>query len=137
MNVFRVHSRAARFALALLLAFATQVAVAGDLCRAVVVGGGGAGMPQAGHAMAGGPADAGFSALPCCEDAQVALVKCARAEPAAAGSTLDKPQLSGAAPSFDAFLALRVGEPRHSALPAAAPAAPSVPAYILFGRFLS
>ena len=137
MNAFRVHSRAARFALALLLAFATQLAVAGDLCRAVVVGGDGVDMSQAGHAMGSVPADEGVSALPCCEDAHVALVKCARAAPAATGSTLDKWQPSGAAPSFDASSTLRVGEPRHAPLPASAPAASSVPSYILFGRFLS
>lgn len=137
MNVFRLRNGTVRFALALLLALVTQLAMAGELCRAVEAGIAEGGMPKAVHPASRVAGDKAASGLPCCEHAPSALVKCARAEPTTTRVALGKFHLSNALPSFEAFPALQFDGPRLATHLAGHSAGPPIPPYILFGRFLS
>ena len=137
MNAFRLRNGTVRFALALLLALVTQLAMAGDLCRAVEAGVAEGGMPKAGHPASRVAEDKGASGLPCCELAPSAFAKSARAEPITTRVAVGKFHLSNAWPSFEAFPTLHFDEPRLATRLAGQSAGPPIPPYILFGRFLS
>lgn len=132
VNIFGSYKAAARFALAVLLMFTSQLVLAGQLCHAIM-----AGRIAAVHGVDRG---GGISATePCCTGAPLEQVDCASAsvsEPQAVTSSVATGQFDGAAPPA----ATGVARPEVRLVVAtrvAAPPAPAIPAYILFGRYLS
>ncbi len=135
----RLHSRSARVALLLVLLVATQLAWAGQLCRAVMVG---TAMPADYSAYAGGDSAScpTNDASPCCDRTVVPAVDCTIVGATSAfDASLINTQAGGAAPPVYFISAVSAHEAPAGVVGPfpAAPAGHALPAYIQYHRFLS
>ena len=133
-----LHSRFARVALLLVLLVATQLAWAGQLCRAVMV----AAMPADHSAYATGDSasHAANDARPCCDRTLAPAVDCTIVGATSAlDASLINAQSGGAAPPVHFISAMSAHEaPAGVVGPVpAAPAGHALPAFIQYHRFLS
>lgn len=139
MTTFQPRRPSARLALALLLLLSTQLALAGQLCRGVMAGGGIAG--QAMLAPEEGAGDRTQAARPCCSDTVVSAADCPTAVVAATKSpdgSFVKAQIGGAGPATSPPPVMTASFDAASSVPfPAVPAGLALPVYILFGRFVS
>jgi hypothetical protein len=134
-SVHTLRSQAARAVLAVLVLLATQVALADGLCHAVMLGGG--------YAMKAGAVAEEHDAMssPCCDDMS-RRVDC-RFSPMDATTMatppLAKSSLLPAAVPLPAYVpaASISADDRAPRAPPDARAAPPLPVYLRFGRFLS
>ncbi|MEO5765415.1 MAG: hypothetical protein ABIR52_08930 [Casimicrobiaceae bacterium] len=131
-----LHRKLGRAALAVVLLLATQVAFAGQLCRAVMVGNAAGGAPMLAHAAV----PDGVEASACCDGAppsgDACLTALAGAIPVATSVGARSPS-DVALPLVDRSPVARIAARSAPILPLAASARTATPAYILFLRFLS
>lgn len=137
LKIFGMRRTAARFGLALLLMFTTQLVLAGQLCHAIMTRAMAAGDSlQAAHM----PDDRMQAAKPCCPHAPMATVDCASAVVSQAACFVSAPEkapLGNAPPAIEGFPPARFTPSSIAVSVAALPAAHAPPAHIVFGRFLS
>lgn len=135
-----LHSRGTRGAMSLLLLLATQLALAGQICQSVMVGGIDGRLPA--HVAASAAAPVTSEAQPCCDRTPVSSIDCPTALVGAMNppdaSLVNVHAASSALPMhFVSALPVIDRSARRVVAFPAAPAGPALPAYIVYGRFLS
>lgn len=136
--MYRQRRRVARAAWVLVLALATQLAFAGQLCAAVMLDSALRDTPVRAQTEAADGAVATAESQPCCRAADMAPTTCFTAAGAASLATLapGSTPLPDVTP-FSSIWTARPVAPRLSAAFDAAFVRPPPPAYILLHRFLS